>query len=314
MAIIINRCRSGRDSLNVLHQEAELAYSLNTKSCIDKNIIYHTSLQKLEMMVCPIAKEKGWYCNCLLNDEHLLYIVCSEKEKGYAKPADIVAQVNRSTLTETMVSNFLTRCPPPEITPRKRSQTCLLYCLYTPGIQIASIVGLSESQVKQIMPSCGICDVKESKRLEICHLYFCKGLNATSIESVWKLPLPTVINVTNSCVQKCILKDSEKVEICHQLKCKNYTSNRVASSLNLPVCSIEEAKLQCDRIGEKCEIVSNQDRNVILILHCLKQVPPSEIQKSLTNIPLNVVEEVTKSQVSLILYEINACGDPSMFP
>ena len=300
IAVVINDCKSGRDTLNVLHSEADLTYDLNTKSCVEKKIVANTTLQQLQDIISAVATEKGWYGHCLLNNKALLYRVCSERAKGYTRPADIVAVVNKSALTQDMVSNFVTRCPPPEITPKSKVDTCQYYCLYQTNKQIAKSVGLLEYQVKSIIPSCGICSVEESKKTQICYSHFCEGKSAANIEPVMRLPLSTVTDVINNCVQKCVLKESEKHQVCQQLKCMQYNSNTVASSLNFPLASVEELKPQCDSIVQKC-IISDQDKRYILSIHCFGQRPASEIQKSV-GLPLQDVESVIKSQVSLLLH------------
>ena len=295
LSIVINDCMSGRNTLNALHSEAESTYDLNTKSCIDKKIIPYTSQAELQNIVSDVAQQKGWYGNCLLNDKDLLYRVCSERAKGYTRPADIVAQVNKTDLRQDMVSNFLTRCPAPEITPKNTEDTCRYYCLYQTSQQIAKLVGLLERQVKTIIPSCGICTVTVKEKTQICYLHFCKGKNASKIEPMVELPLPTVTNVISGCVQKCVLEDSEKEQICQQLKCKQYDNNTVASSFTLPLSTIEELKPQCDSIVIKC-MISDRDKKFILVLHCMRQVPASSLQTDV-GLPLADVESVIKSQV-----------------
>ena len=299
ISIVINDCMSGRNTLNALHSEAELTYDLNTKSCVAKKIIPYTSQAELQNIVSDVAQQKGWYGNCLLNDKNLLYRVCSERAKGYIRPVDIVSQLNKPDLTQDMVSNFLTRCPAPEITPKNTKDTCRYYCLYQTSQQIAKLVGLLERQVKTIIPSCGICTVTVKEKTKICYLHFCKGTNAGKIEPLVELPLPTVNNVISGCAQKCVLEDSEKEQICQQLKCKRYSSNTVASSFNLPLATIEELKPQCDSIVMKCKI-SDRDKKFILFLHCLRQVPATTLQNYL-GLSLEDIEGVIKSQVSLIL-------------
>ena len=299
IATVINDCKSGRDTLKVLHGEADSTYYLNSPECLDK-ITPYTSVEELQTIISSVAKEKGWYDNCPLNDEDLLYRVCSEKEKGYIKPADIVAQVNKTILTEAMIPSFLTRCLPAEITPKRKEDTCKLYCLYQPTEIIVKHTGLLESQVKEIIPSCGICTVTASDKTEICHSYFCKGFSAANVEQTMKLPLPTVNDVINNCVQKCAMKESEKQEVCEQLKCKQSSSDTVASVLNLPVSSIDELKSQCDSIVQQCA-VSDQDRGYILALHCYVNFSATQIQQRLSNLQLEDIENVIKSEVSFTL-------------
>ncbi len=301
ITVVINDCRSGRNSLSVLHSEADLTYDLNTQSCVDKKVVPYTSLQQLHNIISDVAREKGWYDNCLLNNKDLLYRVCSEMAKGYVTPADIVAQANIAVLTQDMVSNFLTRCSPPDITPKTKELTCKYYCLHQPIQKITEFVKLLESQVKTIIASCGICSIEESKKEQICFLHFCNGVSAAKIEPIVAVPLPTVNDVINNCVQKCVLKDSEKQAVCEQLKCQKYDSISVASSFNLPLATIEEVKVQCDSIV-KC-LISDQTKKFILILHCMRQVPPATLQVY-TGLSLQDVESVIKSQVSLILFSI----------
>ena len=311
LSVVTNDCKSGRNTLNVLHGEAELTYDLNTKKCVDKGIVPYTSQAELQKIISDVAKQKGWYGNCLLNDKDLLYRVCSERTKGYSKPADLVARVNNPDLTEDMVSNFLTRCPLPQITPKNTEDTCKYYCLYQTTQQIAKLVGLPESQVETIIRSCAICSVKESEKTQICYSHFCKGVNAYKLEPMVELPLPTVKNVITNCVQKCVLQDSEKQQICEQLKCQQYSSNTVATSFKLSLATIEEVKPQCDSIITKC-VISDRDKKFILVLHCLRQVPASSLQ-AILGLPLKDVESVIKSQVQLsTLYHtalfISMCG------
>lgn len=300
IATVTNDCKSGRDALKVLHGEADSTYDLNTAECIE--IIPYTSVEELQTIISAVATEKGWYDNCLLNNEDLLYRVCSEKAKGYVKAADIVAQVNNTKLAEDMIPNFLTRCSAPKITPKSKEDTCKLYCLYQPTETIVKQTGLLESQVKAITPSCEICSVTASEKTEMCHSYFCKGVSAANIEQTMKLPLRTVYDVINNCVQKCVLKVSEKQEVCKEWKCKQSNSDTLASSLNLPVFSIDEVKSQCDSIVQKCTI-SDGDRKFILALHCLRQYTAIQIQqyKFFSSLPLEDIESVIQSEVSLIL-------------
>ena len=297
---VINDCKAGRDTLKVLHGEADSTYDLNTPECIGE-IMQYTSVEELQTIITAVATEKGWYDNCLLNNEDLLYRVCSEKTKGYVKSGDIVAQVNNSKLTEDLVPNFLTRCSALKITPKSREDTCNLYCLYQPIQKIVKHTGLLESQVNEILRSCEICHVTESEKTEICHSYFCKGVSTANVEQTMKLPLPTVYHVINNCVQKCVLKESEKQEVCEQLKCKQSNSDTVASSLYLPVSSIDELKSQCDSIVQKC-IISDQDRKFMLALHCLGKYTAIQIQyKYYSSLRLEDIESVIQSEVSLIL-------------
>lgn len=298
ISIIINDCKSGRDTLKVLHNEADSIYDLNTKTCVEKMIVPHTSLEQLEKIIAATASEKGWHGNCLLNNENLLYRVCSEKQKGYVNPSKIVANVNKTGLSEDMVSHFLTRCPPFKITPKSKADTCYYYCLYKTTQQIATYAGLNENQVLQIIPTCGICSVKESERTEICYLYFCRGMPAGNIETMVEIPLPTVNDVIKNCGQKCIMKETEKQEVCQQLKCEKYDSMTIASSLKFPVASIEELKPQCDTIVKDClKTFSQADKGIILLLHCSHQFPASDIIKYV-ELSLLDVESVIKSQVS----------------
>ena len=304
IAIVINDCKSGRSTLSVLHGEAESSYDLNTQSCINDKIVPSTSIQKMQSIISSVAAEKGWNANCLLNNKDLLYRVCAEEKKGYVIPGDIVVQVNKSELTEDLVKQFLTMCPPPAITPKSRQDTCTYYCLYQPLQTIARFVGLLESQVKNIIPTCGICSVTELDKVTICHSYFCKGISAANIEVMVEKPLPTVNDVISKCVQKCVMKDSEKQEVCQRLKCKQDTSSTVASSLNLPIASIEELKPQCDTILQKCT-VTHQQKFITLYLYCKQNTSANEIQL-LVKLPLADVESIIKSQVRLFFTWLRA--------
>ncbi|XP_028397877.1 uncharacterized protein LOC114521592 [Dendronephthya gigantea] len=296
IAVVINDCKSGRDTLKVLYDEAGSMYDLNTQTCVDMKIVLHTTLEDLGKIITATALEKGWHGNCLLNNEDLLYRVCSEKEKGFVNPSQIVANVNRTDLSEDMVSNFLTRCPPPKITPKNQASTCLFYCFYKTTQQIATFVGLNENQVLEIIPSCGICSVKESEKTQICYSHFCSGMTASDIEIMVEIPLPTVIDVIKNCVQKCILKDSEKQEVCQQLKCKKYDSKTIASSLKFPLATIEELKPQCDTIVKDCTAaIDDAEKRFVFLLHCSHNFSAGRIVKYV-ELSLQDVESIIKSK------------------
>ena len=148
--IVIQDCKTGDDTFETLYQEVAVDKNeLNRDDCVNDNLVPYTSLDEFKSMVEVFAEHEGWYINCLLNSDSLLYQVCNENLKGYGS-SDIVARLaNYSTLTTDMVDNFLARCPDPEITPLGIQNTCYLYCLNEPISTIATTVTLKESQVNE---------------------------------------------------------------------------------------------------------------------------------------------------------------------
>ena len=146
---ILVDCKVGRNTLEKLYNEfAVVRKELNPDVCNGK--VPQTSFNDLKTITEDAAKQEGWYSNCLLNNPDHLYYVCELRRQGYTDPNEIIARTGNPDVTTEMVNNFLTRCPDPEITPKAKEYTCVLYCLRFGISQIAEIVVLKESQVNEI--------------------------------------------------------------------------------------------------------------------------------------------------------------------
>ena len=148
---VLADCKAGDDTLEKLYNEvAVVKNELNRDDCVDGDMVPYTSFNEFKNITETFAEHEGWYSNCLLNSNDLLYRVCSEYLKGYTDPNEIIAQTNNTDLTTDMVENFLIKCPDPEITPKSIQDTCQLYCWYLEVSKIAKTVTLKESQVNKI--------------------------------------------------------------------------------------------------------------------------------------------------------------------
>ena len=147
---VLADCEDGDDTLENLYNEvAVVKNELNRDDCVSDDMVPYTSFDEFKNITETFAEHEGWYSNCLLNSNDLLYRVCSEFLKGYTDPDDIITQTNNTDLTTDMVENFLTRCPDPEITPKSIEDTCRLYCSYMEVSEIAKTVILKESQINK---------------------------------------------------------------------------------------------------------------------------------------------------------------------
>ena len=298
--IVVSDCKSGRDQLKTLYAKAEKNFGLNRRACLDKNMIPYTSLSQFETIVKKLADKYGWYNKCLLNDNQLLIRVCDEKLKGYT-PVQILKEVNKVGLTLDMVSNFLTRCPPPKITPKSREDTCRFYCFYMTPQQIAISVALLERQVMEIIKNCSICKVTPDVQTQICSLHFCKGQNSSTIEKTVRKPLATVdYIIKNKCVQKCVVSNQQKKDICEKFKCKSFSKTKIARQEGLPLATIEEVTSQCDTLVPSCGPISDEDREKVLNLHCRFNMSAESMHLyKLVALSLSAIKRIIASQVSV---------------
>ena len=148
--IVILDCKTGDDTFEKLYDEVAVDKNeLNRADCVNDKLVPYTSIDEFREIVKTFAEHEGWYINCLLNSQSLLYQVCTESLEGYPANdiAERVANYTGQNLTIDMVDNFLTRCPDPEVTPAREDNTCYLYCLNEPVSTIATTVLLKESQV-----------------------------------------------------------------------------------------------------------------------------------------------------------------------
>ena len=146
---ILVDCKIGRNTLEKLYNEfAVVRKELNPDVCNGK--VPQTSFNDLKTITEDTAKQEGWYSNCLLNNLDYLGRVCTAHIYGYTDPNEIILRTGIPDITTEMVSNFLTRCPEPKITPKAKENTCFLYCMRYGIPQIAKIVVLKESQVNKI--------------------------------------------------------------------------------------------------------------------------------------------------------------------
>ena len=147
--IVILDCKTGDDTFENLYNEVAVDKNeLNRDDCVNDKLVPYTSVDEFKTIVETFAEHEGWYSNCLLNSQSLLYQVCTESLKGYTNTVIVTRLANyTSQLTTEMVDNFLTRCPDPEVTPLAIQNTCYLYCLNEPSSTIAVSVVLKESQV-----------------------------------------------------------------------------------------------------------------------------------------------------------------------
>ena len=74
-------CRKGFQTLSELYKTAVTNHHLNTADCVARGIPYTNAAVVFEI-VRKMAKHQRWYSNCLLNNNDLLYRVCSERRKG----------------------------------------------------------------------------------------------------------------------------------------------------------------------------------------------------------------------------------------
>ena len=304
IAIVLRDCRLGKNEFSALYEDANSKFKLNRKTCVDQNMIPYTTPAEFLEIINKTAARQNWYSNCLLNDNDLLIRVCSEKLKGF-NPLEIVKRVNKSALTVDMVNNFLTRCPPPEITPKGRQDTCKLYCLYDTPAEIAKSVALLLSQVNEIIKNCSICSVRSDQKLKICTLRFCNGKNSTTIEAAVRLPLPTVNDVINKCVQKCVLTNEQKKVICLQRKCQDYSPSEIEKNVGLTLKTVNEVITECSTIVPSCGPVSSEDISRITLLRCTFKYSALQIfmlRPRFVQLPLERIESVFASSVSVFEY------------
>lgn len=239
-------------------------------------------------------------CNKLRSCKHLndmeFYI------SGYDSPSKIMARVNKTGLTEDMILNFFGRCPPPEITPKSRKNTCHLHCLYQPVDKIAKTVVLLEDQVKSIIKDCPYCSLSEAKVTKICNLHFCKGSNAITIEEEAEVPLKTVEFVlANNCTGCKVIDPIQKKTICFDSKCRGHDAAKISSDVSLSEGAVKGVLKDCGTILPVCvDAVTASDKTRIYKLDCY-QVDTYNIP-FVVDLLLNVVEAVlalTKGQVCL---------------
>ena len=90
--------------------------------------------------------------------------------------------------------------------------------------------------MESIIPTCGICSFEEKDRTDICHQYYCEGINITVTVDDVEVPLTTVEYViNNNCSSKCIITDEDvKNDICEQSKCKGLASDDIAEDVKYP--------------------------------------------------------------------------------
>ena len=277
---VITDCRIGRLPFPELYDYATKKHKLNVPGCIAKGIFPYTSQEQFFEILNATAHHQGWYTNCLLNNNYLLYRVCAEKIKGYNSPAEIVREVNTTGLTEDMVPNFLGRCPPPKITPKSIVDTCHLYCLYQPVSNIAKTVVLLESQVIKIIQTCPICSVSQSKLKKICKLHYCQGQNATTIEKEVTLPLRTVESVIAKNCSGCQIDDpSLKKTICENYKCRGRSVTKLAKDNAISVAAVNGVLSECNTLVTDClAVITDNEKSKILQLDCYF-LPPSSISR-----------------------------------
>ncbi len=143
---ISQRCKSGTATFEKLHNKALSFFYFDTRrqDCLQENL-------KVEFLsaVENAAKREGWHSNCLLNSRELLALVCHKYFQGYSDSTAIIGQLRNPDLTADMVLNFLTRCPEPPITPKSKTDTCMLFCFQFPISQIAMTLVLKEYQVNK---------------------------------------------------------------------------------------------------------------------------------------------------------------------
>lgn len=175
---------------------------------------------------------------------------------GYTDPAVIVQNVNRTGLTEAMVENFLTRCPPPRITPKSIEDTCNYYCLYQPVSSIATSVILLESQVNDIIENnCSLCAVDASELKKICNLHLCDGKNVTTISEEVKIPASTIKSLLTVNCTICNIEDPVlRKRMCFNSKCRGFSDASNADDVGLSQSVVEGflALTNCDEIVASC--------------------------------------------------------------
>ena len=84
ISTIVDECRQGLQSFKQLYNLAVSKYHLNAADCVVKGVPY-TNEAQVSRILNGMATHKNWFTNCLLNNNDLLYRVCSEKIKGMRK-------------------------------------------------------------------------------------------------------------------------------------------------------------------------------------------------------------------------------------
>ena len=79
---VITDCRSGRESFPDLYEYAVTKHKLNRDGCVAKDMIPYTTQDQFQEILSDAAQHFGFYDNCLLNNEDLLYRACAEKIQG----------------------------------------------------------------------------------------------------------------------------------------------------------------------------------------------------------------------------------------
>lgn len=185
----------------------------------------------------------------------------------------IVGNVNRSGLTVEMVENFLTRCPPPRITPKSIEDTCNHYCLYQPIASIAKTAILLESQVLQIIPNCSICEVDANDLKKICNYHLCDGKNVSVISPEVKKPETTVkFLLTNNCTICNIEDPALKKRICFNWKCRGFTNENNGEDVGFSALVVDGflTNTNCDTIISSCvDEISQETKDKIIEFRCL---------------------------------------------
>jgi hypothetical protein len=78
---VTDGCKKGFQTLTELYKNAVMNHQLNAADCVANGIPY-TNADVIFKIVKKTAGHQRWYTNCLLNNENLLYRVCSEWRKG----------------------------------------------------------------------------------------------------------------------------------------------------------------------------------------------------------------------------------------
>ena len=84
ISTIVDECRKGLQSFKQLYNLAVTKYHLNAADCVVKGVPY-TNEAQISQILKGMASHQKWFTDCLLNNNDLLYRVCSEKFKGMRK-------------------------------------------------------------------------------------------------------------------------------------------------------------------------------------------------------------------------------------
>lgn len=165
MTYVQNHCEAGSNSIRYLFDTAVEFYNAHSASCVSSTGHRYTTFVATEEYVKGRMRQNNLYEDCILNNEDIRYLVCSQYAQGYENEE---LQKNNN-LDEGQVTEIISKCPPAEVSPRIKDLICSQKVLNSLAKTKETFSRYNQQQVESAYNECPPPELPQALKDLICY-------------------------------------------------------------------------------------------------------------------------------------------------